>query len=328
MLNRPTRKTNEQFKKELNDIFGNEYDLSKVNYINNKTKEIKKEFKLIHDIRFDYSQVVYINCETPVKIICSIHGMFEQIPKDHLNSNGCVKCSGRLVFNLEDFKNQANKVHNNFFNYDKSIYLNSTSKIIINCPKHGDFSMLPNNHLQGQKCPKCSPNRNRYTTEEYVEKLKLSHDNYYKYPNTIYKGAFNKIEIECPKHGTFFQGAKDHLDGKGCSKCKRSRGEIKVEKVLNKYNLKYETQKKFDGCVYKQPLKFDFYLSDYNICIEYDGIFHFELNRKLTEEDLKNNKLRDEIKNEYCKNNNINLLRIKYGQDKNIEDIIKLHLSI
>lgn len=116
------------------------------------------------------------------------------------------------------------------------------------------------------------------------------------------------------------------MSGRGCAKCKNSRGEIAVEKLLNKLFIKYETQKKFDGCFYKQLLRFDFYLPDYNTCIEYDGIFHFEVTRKTSEEDLKLTKHKDNIKNEYCKNNNNHLIRIKYNE--NIEDKLNLYFNI
>ena len=81
-------------------------------------------------------------------------------------------------------------------------------------------------------------------------------------------------------------------------------------------------------------MPFDFYLPEYNVCIEYDGIQHFEptrFNKKMTIEEANDNfiqqKFRDEIKNNYCKNNNIKLLRIPYTEYDNIEKIINKYLS-
>lgn len=90
----------------------------------------------------------------------------------------------------------------------------------------------------------------------------------------------------------------------------------------------------FLDCCNIKPLPFDFYLPEYNVCIEYDGIQHFEptrFNKKMTIEEANDNfiqqKFRDEIKNNYCKNNNIKLLRIPYTEYDNIEKVINKYLS-
>ena len=89
--------------------------------------------------------------------------------------------------------------------------------------------------------------------------------------------------------------------------------------------IEYEIEKQFKDCRYKNPLPFDFYLPQYNLCIEFDGEQHFiphDFNSKETEEkkleNLKIVQLRDQTKNDYCKNNGINLLRIRY--DENVEE--------
>jgi len=88
---------------------------------------------------------------------------------------------------------------------------------------------------------------------------------------------------------------------------------------LKKLNLNYEPQKTFPDCKNINLLKFDFYISKYNLCIEYDGELHFNAYKNFGgEEKLKVRQLRDKIKNEYCEKNKINLLRIKY--DENIID--------
>lgn len=157
--------------------------------------------KKVHGDRYDYSITKYEKSNKNVKIICKVHGEFEQLPNNHLKSNGCIKCGGKLIFNKEDFITECNKIHNYQFNYDNVIYVKSTSKVDIVCQEHGIFSMKPLNHIQGQKCPKCSPNRIRYTTDEYINKLKIIHNNYYDYSKLIYIKGREKVEIICPKHG-------------------------------------------------------------------------------------------------------------------------------
>lgn len=79
--------------------------------------------------------------------------------------------------------------------------------------------------------------------------------------------------------------------------------------------------------------RFDFYLPDYNLFIEYDGEQHYKVPRYVGDNNdaniriLKNTQIRDEIKNKYCEDNGINLLRIPYWESKNIEEIIDNHLQ-
>lgn len=108
-----------------------------------------------------------------------------------------------------------------------------------------------------------------------------------------------------------------------CPTCKSSYGTREVVRVLNENNIKFKREHEFDDCRNKKPLPFDFYLINYNACVEFDGehhdrvLFHwgkqeqFELVQK-----------RDGIKNDYCKKNNIPLLRIKYKHQDDIELIL------
>lgn len=126
-----------------------------------KTKE---QFVLdangVHSNAYDYSMVEYINSKTKIKIICHIHGMFEQIPNDHLSGHGCRKCSDnrcveRLIYNTDLFVSKANIKHNNFYDYSLVEYTSNKEKVKIICPIHGVFEQAPCNHLNGQGCPDC-----------------------------------------------------------------------------------------------------------------------------------------------------------------------------
>lgn len=98
--------------------------------------------------------------------------------------------------------------------------------------------------------------------------------------------------------------------------CSNSKGEIKIEKVLKELNIKYIYQKKFDDFINenKRQYLFDFYLPDYNCCIEYDGEQHFSYNGCgwNNEENFKKTIKRDKIKTKYCEEKNIKLIRIPY----------------
>ena len=127
----------------------------KENLKNNNKKEFLKKANKIHNNKYDYSKVNYVNTNTFITIICPVHGEFKQRPDNHLNceSNACPKCTeenkNKNLF--ESFKRNANKVHNNRYNYK---YLDN-EYVKVNCDKHGEFNQRRNNHLAGSGCPKC-----------------------------------------------------------------------------------------------------------------------------------------------------------------------------
>lgn len=113
-----------------------------------------------------------------------------------------------------------------------------------------------------------------------------------------------------------------HKNSCGCLKI--SVGELTISNLLKEHNIEFVTEKTFEGCVYKQKLRFDFYVNN-NYLIEFDGRQHYEVDNKwTTKESLEENQLRDNIKNEWCKKNNIPLIRIPYTHSREIqiEDLI------
>ena len=117
--------------------------------------KIIKRFKKIHGNKYDYSLVEYKNIDIKVKIICPIHGIFEQSPYEHLKGGNCPYCYG-LYKTTKQFIEEANKVHNNRYDYSLTEYKKAKIKVKIICPIHGVFEQIPNNHLSGQGCPDCS----------------------------------------------------------------------------------------------------------------------------------------------------------------------------
>lgn len=106
--------------------------------------------------------------------------------------------------------------------------------------------------------------------------------------------------------------------------CIKSRGEEKVAQILIQSNIKFYKQYTFNNCINPKTnvkLRFDFYLPEYNCCIEYDGIQHFKCSSSGwdTREDFENRVFRDKIKNQYCNTHNINLIRIPYWDFDNID---------
>ena len=119
----------------------------------------------------------------------------------------------------EKFIEKARAVHGDKYDYSKVAYINAKTKITIGCKEHGDFEQTPNNHLFGYNCQKCANNA-KMTTEEYVKRATLAHEEKYDYSNVNYVNADTKITIVCKEHGLFQQIPDFHLNRKcGCPKC-------------------------------------------------------------------------------------------------------------
>jgi hypothetical protein len=281
---------------------------------------ISKAIK-IHGDKYDYSLVDYKNNHTNIQIKCSKHGVFEQSPNSHLRKRGCPTC-GRINMGLKkrntlnNFIEQAKSIHGDKYNYSLVEYVSNYTKVKIICPKHGVFEQKPNSHITGKSgCLICS---GKYKSDKnfFIEKSKKIHDSFYDYSLVDYKNNNIKVKIICPKHGVFEQKPNNHLSGQNCPICRNSKGELEIKKWLEKNNIIHIQQHKFDGCMFKRHLKFDFYIPEYNMCIEYDGKQHYEIIEHWGgEESLFKIQMRDLIKDEYCRCNNIKLIRFKFSDD-------------
>ena len=233
----------------------------------------------IHNNKYDYSKVEYINNKAKVCIICPEHGEFWQRPDRHLMGQGCpvcryVKSSKSNASNTQHFIEKAKQVHGNKYDYSKVEYVNNSTKVCIICPKHCEFWQTPRDHLQGKGCPKCA-NKN-ISTEEFIEKAKKVHGDKYNYKNVIYNGSRKYVYIVCPIHGIFKQTPHEHLNGHGCLLCNSNKLENEVSSLLKENGIIFEKEKTFPWLKDKNKLRIDFYLPDYNVAIECQGIQHFE----------------------------------------------------
>lgn len=124
-----------------------------------------KNAKSIHGDIYDYTLVKYENTSSNVKIICPIHGLFEQNYETHIRKKcGCGKCKGEKISsskkaNIKELIEKANQIHNNFYDYSKVKYKNMHRLVTIICPKHGEFYQNFNNHVLNKcGCPSCGYN--------------------------------------------------------------------------------------------------------------------------------------------------------------------------
>lgn len=283
---------------------------------------------------YDYSKVNYINANTYVEIICcKCNKSFPQRPYAHMSGEGCPYCYGSFASNTEEFVSKAKSLNNGenaqHYDYSEVNYINDDTKVRIKCniENHGYFEMKPREHLQGRGCSKCS-NHFKYDTNSYIEECKYRFKNKFDYNEVNYISSHDIVRIKCNSCNRCFKPIATRFLQEGrCPYCTSSKGENTISYWLEFHNIHYETQKIFDDCRFHERgrLRFDFYIPSKNLCIEYDGRQHFmpiKFSNSMSDEDVitefETNKIKDKIKNKYCKENNINLLRIRY--DENIEE--------
>jgi hypothetical protein len=279
-----------------------------------------------HGNKYDYSSVNFINLSKKVNILCKKHGIFSQSPKNHLNGQNCPDCSIESnTYTKEKFIERCISKHGHKYDYTKSVYISMRINIKIVCKEHGEFETTPFKHLNSDGCVKCSNDNQSYNTEYFIKRSTKVHKGNYGYRNSKYTGIFNEISVTCKKHGDFITKPNMHFRGQGCPKCSISKGEVKIVNFLTEKNINFNTQQTFSGCLSENSnkLKFDFYLPEKNICIEYDGEQHFKpIEYFGGVENFKKQKERDIIKNNYCLENNIKLIRISFNNYNHIESIL------
>lgn len=143
----------------------------------------------------------------------------------------------------QDFINKAISVHGYKYDYSKSIYINSRTKINILCHKHGIFSLKANDHLNGQGCKKCKMNLR--TNDEFIYEAQLLHKNKFDYSKTVFTKTSDNIIVTCKEHGDFTVRASAHLRGDNCGKCKGLHwtNDMFIEKARNIHGDKYNYSK-------------------------------------------------------------------------------------
>lgn len=329
---------------------GYKYKINLCNLLNGKKPHITKNNPFAIDNIRNYLSIyhpdlellsdTYVNCKTKLEFVCKKHrekGIQSKTFDDIINSHqGCRYCGiekrgKKYQIDTEIIVARCNELS---LNYMGRYVRNQETWVKFTCNKHLDKGVQEISWYHLRTCAKgCAYCTGRYkTTEEFIiEMLAIN-------PSIEiigeYTGSENPVNCRCKLCGHLWSPIGRSLkNGQGCPHCTMSKGEVRVKQFLELYKIFYETQKTFDDCVYEQKLKFDFYLTDYNILIEYDGEQHFkpvdfankgiEWATNLFNENLK----KDAIKNKYCEDNNIILIRIPYYEYDNIEPILISKLS-
>lgn len=289
----------------------------------NKTKydidAFIKKAREIHGDKYDYSQSTYVNGITKLKIVCPIHGVFEQTPSKHLSGQGCPKCGHNSFMTTETLIEEARKIHDGKYDYSKTEYIDYNTKVCIICPEHGEFWQYPYQHIDRKNgCPKCgniaTASKLSKTREDFIKDAIKVHGDKYTFKDTIYKNSTTRIKVNCRKHGMFEILPSNLLQGYGCPKCRCtcSKEENEVANFIGELNVEFEKIKLENG----QEL--DIYIPDKKIAFEFDGLYwHCE---------LKKDKYYHLKKTYYCKEQGIQLIHIFEDEWLYKRDIVKSNI--
>lgn len=285
----------------------------------------------IHENKYDYSKTHYLNNKTKVIITCYEHGDFEIRPYDHLRGVGCKKCNLNYdeltATNNDSFINLSKQIHGeNTFTYSKVNFKSMNQKVILICNECNlEFEVTPFNHLRKQTgCPHCNRIKagksHLWDKEKFVEEARKIYGDKYDYSESIYVDTYTPLKVKCKEHDEFFYVTpSNHIHEKqGCPICSHSisKGEREIIKYLENHHIEFYHRYVFEDCKLIRNLIFDFYLPDYNACVEFQGRQHYEaIDYWGGEENLKYNQERDQIKRDFCRSKSIYLLEIKYDQD-------------
>lgn len=239
-----------------------------------------------------FENVEYRNNKSKVKIYCHRkdengveHGIFEISPSHLLSGQGCPKCRyvksalGRRR-SIAEVIETAQKVHGKKYDYSLiTDYKNDRVKYPIICPEHGVFYQTMNNHIKaGQGCPVCGrikcDKKRSITFQEFVERARDVHGEKYQYIEGSWINGSSKVGIICPKHGTFYMDANNHIFlGHNCPKCSflHSEGEQELYSyicdIIGEENVTQRERKVLEGN------ELDIFIPNKNTGIEYNGLY-------------------------------------------------------
>ena len=304
-----------------------------------KSEKIKNRLSKTHEQYLDELRKInsniepieqYIGANIPILHRCLIDGYeWSAQPNNMLNGYGCPKCSQRFRRTHDYYVKEVFEINPNI--EVLGVFSGLQTPILHKCKIHNiEWMAYPEFILKGCGCSMCGDDKIKEklgkTHEQYVQELKEIN------PDVevvgIYINSITPILHKCLIDGyEWYTAPTTMLNGCGCPQCNESSGERHVRLWLDNNRIEYIREKSFNDCIDIKPLPFDFYLPDYNVVIEYQGQQHYRPVEIFGgEKAFERQQKHDNIKREYCKNNNIRLLEIPYF--KNVDEELNNFLFI
>lgn len=281
---------------------------------------------------FEYVGISRHDNKIWIQFICPNHREYgvQEMPYNNMKRVviGCQHCIGRND-NPEIIWSEMQYVNPNIELLEPIQGRQKRTK--IRCKKHNSISTsTPYEVIHGKGCIFCGFEKlseiNKTPEEIFVKQLKESYENVELVDG--YDGKTNYANFHCKICDGKWMDIAYYVEKRGCPNCNGYSSEAEVGQVLQQYKINYIPQYSFPDCKDQRPLPFDFYLIDYGILIEYDGEQHYRPANfgGISDEEAQVNfeivKCHDKIKTDYCKENNIPLIRIPFWEKKNIESVL------
>ena len=289
-------------------------------------------FDYIKSCRYLLLSKEYVNTHTNLSIQCPEGHEFKMSFNNFKKGQQCPICSRKNQNRCPNKPN--NKKHSN--DYIRKLvedrgykllepYVNKRTKLKLECPNGHYHEIRLDSFQNGSGCKQCMINKMKNDNEHV---LKMLRDKGYQ-PISEYTGSKNKMRFRCINGHEFESTYSNIMNGYGvCHICEGTVGEQRISNFLISNNISFITQHRFNDCKYQNTLPFDFYLPDYNLCIEFDGELHYKSVECFGGDlGLVECKIRDDVKTKYCIDNNIKLIRIPYWDKNNIEYILQNELN-
>ncbi|MFW6281854.1 MAG: hypothetical protein ACOC1O_03555 [bacterium] len=281
----------------------------------------------IHGKKYNYSLLEdNVDYKEKIKIICKEHGVFEQLPGNHISGgkgcNGCASIQRANHFRIgkDEFIKRSKEIHEDKYDYSLVEYINYETSVKIICKEHGVFEQKPSKHI-GRKhgCRKCGMKNKKQCQpmelDDFIKKAKEIHKDKYDYSLVEYVNSKMPVKIMCKEHGVFEQLPSNHLrPDRGCSKC--SAVFSNVEKELFEFieeNYKGTTKTNDKSIIH--PYELDIYIPELKLAFEFNGLYWH--NENFVEKNYHLNKT------ELCESKGIHLIHIYEDDWKFKKDIVK-----
>lgn len=186
-------------------------------------------------IGFNINSIIeFKGARTKLVLKCPVHGIFSDctfnnFTKSNAQGRRCPECAKeskalKQRCCTEEFIEKCKRVHNDFYDYSKTIYgKNAHEHVVVTCklPNHGDFKIRPSCHYnKAQGCPICAKEKRKIDEQDIITRLNEIHNNHFGFDKFVYNGSENKSIVTCLVHNKNYEvKVGSLLYDHGCAMC-------------------------------------------------------------------------------------------------------------